>query len=241
MIGYADRAARDRPLYDMFTAIPRRYDLVNHVITWGLDSRWRRQAARECLARLPGRLLDLCCGTGDLALNLSLMADSDAEVVGVDYSQPMLDIANRKAEPLASRPAFVRGDAAALPFADEFFDCVGISFAFRNLTYKNPMRQRHIAEVLRVLRPGGRFVILETSQPKAALPRKAYHFYLRWFISRAGSLLSGNRAAYHYLAESAARFYAPDELRDMLVTAGFSQVSFHPLFFGAIGIYVAVK
>ncbi len=241
MIGYADKANRNRPLYDMFTAVPPRYDLVNRTVTWGLDKRWRREAARECLISQPRKVLDLCCGTGDLAVSLARLAESDMEVTGLDYSQPMLDIAAKKAEPLTRKPSFISGDAAALPFPDGHFDCVGISFAFRNLTYKNPLARCHIAEVLRVLRPGGKFVIAESSQPGVKLIRKLFHLYLRWFVFRVGSLVSGNRGAYHYLAESAARFYSSEELKQMLVTAGFSHISFRPLFFGAVGIHVAVK
>ena len=227
----------------MFTAVPRRYDLINHIITWGLDKRWRGKAAKECLASQPGKVLDLCCGTGDLTINLARLAEDNVELTGIDYSQPMLEIATKKAESLARRRKipFIYGDAANLPFPDGYFDCVGISFAFRNLTYKNPLARRHLAEVLRVLSAGGRYVIVETSQPKSRLIRKLYHLYLRWFVFRLGYLLSGNRQAYHYLAESAARFYTSEEVEEMLVTAGFRQVSFCRLFFGAAGIHVAVK
>jgi len=237
----ADKTVQSKPLYDMFTAVPRRYDLVNHVITWGLDKRWRWEVAKECSASQPKKVLDLCCGTGDLAINISRLVDEDAEVTGLDYSQPMLDIAIRKAEPLTWKPSFVPGDASAMPFPDGYFDCVGISFAFRNLTYKNPLAQRHLAEVSRVLSPGGRFVIVETSQPAARLIRKLYHLYLRWFVYGVGSMLSGNRGAYRYLAESAARFYTPEELKEMLIETGFRKVYYRPLFFEAVGIHVAVK
>ncbi len=228
------------PLYDMFTAVPRRYDLVNHVITWGLDKKWRRQAALECLAAKPKRVLDLGCGTGDLAINIAGMA-GDVKVTGLDYSQPMLEIAQRKAETLTNKPTFIQGDASSMPFPDGHFDCVGISFAFRNLTYKNPLAQLHIAEVLRVLSPDGRFVIVESSQPKSKFIRKLFHLYLRAYVYRIGSLVSGNKGAYHYLSESAARYYNPAELEELLLTAGFHKVSFRPLFFGAAGICVAAK
>ncbi len=243
MIDYTDNAIRSRPLYDMFTAVPPRYDLVNHMITWGLDKRWRWEAARECLASQPGKVLDLCCGTGDLAINLARLAEDNVELTGIDYSQPMLALATKKAELLARRRkiSFTYGNAANLPFPDGYFDCIGISFAFRNLTYRNPLAQCHIAETLRLLSAGGRFVIVETSQPRAKLIRKLYHLYLRWFVSRLGCLLSGNRGAYRYLAESAARFYTSDDLKEMLLAAGFRQVSFRPLFLGAIGIHVAIK
>jgi demethylmenaquinone methyltransferase/2-methoxy-6-polyprenyl-1,4-benzoquinol methylase len=240
---YTDETTRDKPLYGMFTAVPYRYDLVNRIITWGLDKRWRRQAARECLASQPQKVLDLCCGTGDLAIELARLAENNVELTGIDYSQPMLEIAARKAISLApgTKLSFIHGEAANLPLPDGYFDCVGISFAFRNLTYKNPLLWRHIAEVLRVLSVGGRFVIVETSQPKSKLVRKLYHIYLRWVVSRLGYLVSGNRGAYYYLGESAARFYTSAELREILLTAGFRQVSFRPFFFGAISIHVAIK
>ena len=241
MTDCVDRTVRGRPLYDMFVAVSPRYDLVNHVITLGMDKRWRREAARECSISQPTRVLDLCCGTGDLALNIVRLAGSNVEVTGLDYSQPMLDIAARKAGPLARKPTFVNGDAADMAFPDGYFDCVGVSFAFRNLTYKNPLAQCHIAEVLRVLSPGGRLVIMETSQPAGKMICKLYHLYLRWFGFRVGFWLSSNRGAYHYLAESAARFYTADELAEILFAAGFRQVSFRPLFFGAVGIHVAIK
>ncbi len=227
----------------MFSVIPPRYDLINHIITWGLDARWRRQAARECINSNPERILDLCCGTGDLAINIAWLVTKDVAITGLDYSQPMLEIAARKAEPLAENKniSFTHGDAAAFPFPDGHFDCIGISFAFRNLTYKNPLARRHLAEILRVLRPGGRCVIVETSQPRQKVVWKLFHLYLRWFVYAAGYLLSGNKGAYHYLSESAARFYTPEELKKLLTTAGFRRVSFRPLFLGVASICVAVK
>jgi len=223
--------------------VPRRYDLINRLITWGLDRRWRLKAARECLASGPRRVLDLGCGTGDLAVNLARLADESVELIGIDYSLPMLEIARRKAGRLArgKKPSFIYGDAAKLPFPDGYFDCVGISFAFRNLSYKNPLAGDYLAEVLRVLKANGRFIIVESSQPKVGLIKKIFHLYLRWFVFRLGYLLSGSRGAYFYLAESAARYYTAEELREVLAEAGFRRVSFQPLFFGAAGICLAVK
>ena len=237
------KSIQSRPLHGIFTAVPRHYDLINCFITWGLDRRWRLKAARECLRLRPRRMIDLCCGTGDLAINLARMSDVNVEIFGIDYSLPMLEIATKKAGclVLGRKISFIYSDAAALPFPDEYFDCIGISFAFRNLTYKNLLARDYLAEVLRVLRPNGRFIIVESSQPEMKLIRKVFHLYLRWFVFRLGYLLSGNRGAYHYLAESAARFYTFGELKEILVAAGFSQVSFRPLFFGVVGIYVAVK
>ena len=234
---------QDKLLHGIFTAVPRRYDLINRIITLGLDRRWRLKAARECLILHPEKLLDLCCGTGDLAIELTHLLDEDVELIGVDYSLPMLEIAVKKAgcSVRGGMVSFIYGDVANLPFPDGYFDCVGISFAFRNLTYKNSLSQCYLAEVVRVLKPGGRFVIVETSQPKTKLVRQFFHLYLHWFVFRLGSLLSGNRRAYNYLAKSAARFYTPAELGELLITAGFRQVSFRRLLFGVTAIHVAIK
>ena len=224
-------------------AVPPRYDLINRVITWGRDNGWRLLTARECLGSSPKRLLDICCGTGKLAIDMAGIADSSIRIVGVDFSLPMLELAVTETGRSNSgeRVSFVHGDAAALPFPDGHFDCVGIAFAFRNLTYKNPLTLRYLAEIVRVLRPGGRFVIVESSQPRVRLIRKLFHLYLRTFVFRLGYLLSGNRGAYRYLAESAARFYTPDELGKLLLSSGFSRFLSRPLMFGTVAIHIAVK
>jgi demethylmenaquinone methyltransferase/2-methoxy-6-polyprenyl-1,4-benzoquinol methylase len=171
------------------------------------------------------------------------ISDDATRVVAVDFSLPMLKIATREERQSDRRRgvSFVHGDAAALPFPDGHFDCVGISFAFRNLAYRNPLTLRYLAEVVRVLRPGGKFVIVESSQPESRLLRKLFHLYLRAFVFRLGYRLSGNRGAYRYLAESAARFYTPDELRNLLLSSGFSRFLSRPLMFGTVAIHVAVK
>jgi demethylmenaquinone methyltransferase/2-methoxy-6-polyprenyl-1,4-benzoquinol methylase len=243
MIVSQDTKTQNKPLYGIFSAIPRRYDLVNHIFTWGMDKRWRLTAARECLRSSPKKVLDLCCGTGDLAIHLAQLGHDELKVVGVDYSPPMLAIAAKKAERFASGKdiKFIQADAANLPFPDGYFDSAGISFAFRNLTYKNPLIKRHLSEVLRVLSDKGRFVVLETSQPRNKFIRWLCHLYLRGFVYWIGYLLSGNRGAYHYLAESAARFYSAEELSEILLGAGFRQVTFRRLLFGAVAIHIAIK
>ena len=219
----------EKPLHGMFTAVPRRYDLVSHVITWGLDTGWRRRATRACLVDSPQRVLDICCGTGDLAVNLARMAGGNTTVTGLDYSQPMLDIAKEKAGKagVSGKLSLVHGDVGSPPFPDGYFDSIGISFAFRNLTYKNPLTEKYLAEIRRVLAFGGRFVIAESSQPQNSLIRGLFHLYLRIFVANAGSWLSGNRGAYRYLAESARNYYGPTEVKDILIEAGFSKVTYH--------------
>ena len=231
------------PLHNIFTAVPPHYDLVNHIITIGMDKRWRRLATLACLETKPHRVLDIGCGTGDLTISMARLANKDTEITGLDYSPPMLEIAKEKAEKagVGKRVRFIEGEASHLPFPDSTFDVTAISFAFRNLTYKNPVCQSHLAEVLRVLKPGGRYVIVESSQPENSFIRACSHFYIRVFVKPLGIILSGNIGAYRYLAESMIRFYSPGEVKDLLMSAGFREVKYRPLFFGAAGIYVAVK
>lgn len=226
----------------MFSALPPRYDLTNHVITLGLDRGWREAAAKACLETSPHKVLDLACGTGDLSVAICRFAGYEVDLVGLDYSQPMLDIACKKvAKVPGGKATFILGDAANLPFADDDFDCVGISFAFRNLTYKNPLSEPALAQILRVLKPGGRFVVVETSQPRSKIIRRGFHIYLRSFVRTSGFLISGNQGAYRYLAESAAHFYTPDDVKALLMKSGFKSDSYRPMLFGAVGIHVAVK
>ena len=230
-----------RPLQTMFNAVPPRYDLINHIMTLGMDTGWRRKAARTCLEGNPRRVLDLGCGTGDLAITIAGYAGRDTEVYGLDFSDTMLEKARAKAAAAGVKVTFVEGDATSIPFPDGHFDCVGISFAFRNLTYKNPLREPHFAEVLRVLKPSGRYVAVESSQPRSAFVRAVMRCYLYGFVRPLGWLVSGNRGAYSYLTSSAAHYFMPDEVRDLFLKAGFSSVRYRELFFGAAGIHVATK
>ena len=232
-----------QPLYHIFTRIPDRYDLINHVITLGMDNGWRRQAALACLQDRPGRILDICCGTGDLAVTIARLAPYTPEITGADYSRPMLEIAAAKtsSSTKGKNIRFINADVARLPFADNYFDCIGISFAFRNLTYKNPLTPTYLNEILRVLKPGGSFIIVESSQPESPFIRFLDHLYLRLWVFPSGYLISGNKGAYRYLAESARHFYSNGEMQRFLLKAGFKQVGAKSLFFGAAAIYSAVK
>jgi demethylmenaquinone methyltransferase/2-methoxy-6-polyprenyl-1,4-benzoquinol methylase len=140
-------------------------------------------------------------------------------------------------------PDFVCGDIAALPFSNDRFDSIGTSFAFRNLTYKNPLARKYLAEVLRVLKKGGRFVVVESSRPpeRARLVRRLHEAYVRQFVFRLGWFISGSKESYAYLAASVSHYYNAEELRDLLLEAGFSRVSFARLFWGAAAVHVAVK
>lgn len=231
------------PLHGIFTAVPPHYDLVNRIITLGMDKRWRRLAAQACLEAKPRKVLDIGCGTGDLTIAIARQAAKDTEITGLDYSEPMLERARQKAAKakVSGQVRFIEGEASKLPFPDASFDVATISFAFRNLTYKNPVCFPHLAEVKRILKPGGRYVIVESSQPENGFIRGCFHLYLQAFVMPVGIILSGNRGAYRYLAESTRLFYSPQEIKNMLTTAGFRDVRYRPLFFGAAGIHVAFK
>ena len=232
-----------KPLHKIFTAVPDRYDLINRIFTWGQDEKWRSKTAALCLETKPVKILDLCCGTGDLAITLAQLAPSSTTVVGLDYSPPMLEKAKAKASKVELKTGlnFIHGDVGDLPFPDEYFDCIGISFAFRNLTYKNPNTPRYLSEIVRVLKKGGRFVIVESSQPPNKLLRGMDHLYLRTFVRWMGTSLSRNKEAYNYLTNSASKFYTAEELSGLLVKAGFKTVTIHRLMFGATAIHVATK
>jgi len=232
-----------RPLKRMFDSVPDRYDLLNRLLTLRLDEAWRNRAADVCLSDDPNRVMDLCCGTGDLAVHLRKRAAGHVEILGVDYSAAMLAAARRKADRAEESHTieFVEGDAASLVFPDSHFDAVGIAFAFRNLTWKNSLRQQALSEVGRVLRPGGSFVIVETSQPRNRFLRAGFHAYLKTAVAGLGGTISGHRGAYRYLAESARRFYNAAEVASMLEVAGFQMSSVSTLLGGIAAIHVAVK
>jgi demethylmenaquinone methyltransferase/2-methoxy-6-polyprenyl-1,4-benzoquinol methylase len=231
-----------RPLYELFNRVPRRYDLLNRLFTWRLDQRWRRLAAAQCLRPGARSVVDLCCGTGDLGQIMAKQAGPEVSLAGVDFSERMLAVAQEKSSRLAGghRLSLARADAAQLPFADGSLDSVGIAFAFRNLTYRNPRREEYLSEIGRVIKPGGICVIVESSQPTWMPLRFCYHLYLRLVVERLGSLLSDARA-YSYLAKSAREFYRAEELSSLIVSAGFQKVEFRRLLGGVAAIHVAVK
>lgn len=237
-----DPPKEGRPLYKIFTAVPPSYDLINRLFTIRLDESWRARAASECLAGHPGRIMDLCTGTGDLAIRLAKMNDGGAEITGYDYSMPMLDLAKRKASKAGKdKIIFRQGDAAAIPFTDSYFDVICIGFAFRNLTFKNHDTPKFLTEIHRVLKPGGKFVIIESSQPQWPWLRALFRFYTRYIVYPVGSLVSGNKAAYKYLSYSVINYYKPEEICDLLKSYGFSEVTFKRLSGGISALHVAVK
>ncbi len=221
----------------MFSAISRRYDLLNHVLSGNIDRRWRRALVGSTEARGGDDVLDVATGTADVAIEFVRRA-RPGSITGVDLSPGMLDVGRAKLERagLAGRVRLVEGDALLLPFANESFDVVTIAFGLRNL----PDYGRGVAEMTRVLRPGGRLVVLEFLPPRGAA-LLAYRAYLATFLPLAGRLISGSGEAYGYLAASIREFLDPSAVEALLTAAGLQRVESRRLTAGIAGLYRGVK
>jgi demethylmenaquinone methyltransferase/2-methoxy-6-polyprenyl-1,4-benzoquinol methylase len=217
----------------MFGRIAGRYDLLNHLLSGNVDKRWRRLVARtlEPLLVEGAHALDVACGTGDLSLALG--GAGGARVVGLDFCRPMLEIARRKADEEARSIPFVEGDALRLPFADRSFEVVTIAFGLRNLSSV----ERGLAELLRVLRPGGRAAVLEFSSPVVPGFRALFEFYFTRVLPRIGGLVSGSRGAYEYLPDSVRKFPDQKRLAEMMRGAGFEEVGYKNLTGGIAALH----
>ncbi len=223
----------------MFEEVPATYELVNHVLTLGLDVLWRRRTARIAARAGGADWADMCTGTGEMAVYLSRLAPKGTKIFAIDFSSPMMEKARKK--PQAAGITFVESDIKALPFEDGSFDLITMSFATRNINLSREILVRSFAEYYRVLKPGGRFVNLETSRPPCALVRKCFDLYVKLFVRQIGSRISGAKTAYGYLASTIPRFYNAEELAQIMREAGFDQVTFKRLMFGAAAIHQAIK
>lgn len=231
-----------RPLQKMFSEVPGRYDLMNRILTFRMDEAWRKKAARRCMEDNPSHVLDICTGTGDLACHLARYNHSDAKITALDFSEPMLAEAKKKLiKKKLTGVECILADVGELPFQTETIDAISIGFGFRNLTFKNIKSEIYLSEIYRVLKPGGKLIIVESSQPKNKTIRKLYHLYLFIFVKFFGGYLSGNKKAYHYLSYSATHFYAPEELNSLLKDRKFKSIITNNLFFGASALTMAVK
>jgi len=220
----------------MFDRISRVYDRMNRVMTAGLDRTWRRRAVDRAEVGPGDRVLDLCCGTGDLAIEAAGRLGPDGEVVGADFSEPMLEIAREKNPGADAAPlSWVNADALELPFPDDSFDALTVGFGARNLADLD----RGLVEMRRVLRPGGRLVILEITQP-ARQPLKA--FFALWFdrIVPLIGRVAGDSAAYSYLPSSVRSFPDAGTLALRMSEAGFGQIAWTVMAGGIIAIHSGV-
>lgn len=228
-----------RGIQKLFADVPSTYELVNHILTLGLDIHWRRAAVALAPKGDVARFLDVCTGTGETAFYLGERLGESAQGVAADFSIPMLAHARLKRS--RARLAFVAAEAARLPFPDGSFDLVTVSFATRNLNVTPDHLAASFREFVRVLRPGGRFINVETSRPKNAVVRRLFHLYIRAAVRPIGAAISGSRPAYAYLSRTIPRFYEAEELAAVLRAAGFPRVEVRRLLMGAAAIHCAWK
>lgn len=240
---------KDYPLHNFYGDIHRTYDRINRIFTFGRDSSWRRLAARELLVSRPGKVLDLCTGTGDFALELARQSSRisiDPLLTGFDFSGEMLREAQRKQQELRQRTklpqiSFLEGDAKEMPFKDGYFDSMGITFGLRNLVYENSNKILHLSEIQRVLRAGGQLVVLESSKPGNPVWRALNDLYLRLILPYLGGAISGNLKAYQYLARSSKNYYSRQQMAKILEEAGFFLIRSRSLFLGSVMLLVLEK
>jgi len=223
----------------IFTEVPHTYKLLNHLLTFGQDIFWRRRAAKIAAASGGKLWLDACSGTGDMANCLSSLARNGTNIVSVDFSLPMMSKAMKNSN--VKRIAFTLADVGCLPFQDNCFDAIIISFATRNINLTNNNLLKCLQEFHRVLKSDGQFVNLDTSQPKFAPIRWMFHLYIKAAVRPIGRLVSGSDAAYTYLSHSMRHFYRPEKLAEIIHQAGFCEVSFNRMLFGAAAIHTAIK
>jgi demethylmenaquinone methyltransferase/2-methoxy-6-polyprenyl-1,4-benzoquinol methylase len=236
--GAASEQEAARWVRSMFGRIAGRYDLLNHLLSFNLDKRWRARAVERVapiLAQPQARVLDLCCGTGDVLL--ALEARGARPVLGSDFCHSMLVEAQRKVAARGFRTPLFEADALALPLADDSLDLITVAFGFRNLANY----ERGLLEMLRVLKPGGVAAVLEFSRPTNRLFGVLYGFFSTAVLPRVGGWISGDAGAYAYLPESIGKFPGAEDLALRMRQAGFSQVEFERMTGGAVALHLATK
>ena len=219
---------------EFFDGIAERYDLLNRILSLGLDGRWRRRAVQSLGLGEEAEILDLATGTADLAITM-VQGRRGVDVVGVDPSREMLAVGEEKVAEagLSERITLEMGDGQDLRFEDNRFDGAAIAFGIRNF----PDRLQGLREMARVVKPGGRVAILELSEPRRGVMAQMSRVYVRQVVPRVGAMLSGSRE-YRYLQESIAAFPSAEEFAQMMSKCGFDQVEVQPLTFGVVNLYV---
>jgi demethylmenaquinone methyltransferase/2-methoxy-6-polyprenyl-1,4-benzoquinol methylase len=226
--------SREEQVYDVFQSISRRYDRMNDLISLGMHRRWKRELTGKVEELRPRRVLDVCCGTGDVSIAIARTMPG-AQVVGLDFSPEMLDVAGRRLEAAGLKNVeFLQGNALALPFADGGFDCAVISFGLRNLSDYG----RAVGELARVVRPGGGVFCLDSFYPQTPLVRPFYTFYFKYLVT----LLGGQDGAqYRWLYTSTRKFLAPQALAELLAAKGLERCGYRTYLFGAAALHQGRK
>ncbi len=222
---------------NMFDTISKEYDGLNRVISFGIDVKWRKRVVKIVTSHKPKNVLDIATGTGDLAINL---VESGAnKIVGLDISSGMLDVGRQKItnRKLDDTIEMLLGDSENMPFESNTFDAITVAFGVRNFE----TLEKGLNEILRVLKPGGIFVILETSVPSKTPYKQGYKFYTKYILPLIGKMFSKDQSAYSYLCESASVFPYGDALNNILRKIGFINVEDQPQTFGVASIYTASK
>ena len=233
-----NEAAHATAVREMFAGIAGRYDLLNHLLSLNIDKRWRRKvsaALREILDDPNSIVLDVACGTGDLALELN--KNSGAKIVGTDFCRPMLTIARNKSAAEKHQIPYIEGDALSLPFANDHFDAATIAFGLRNLANVSA----GLAELRRVLKPGGQLAVLEFSAPVVPGFGRLFNFYFSHVLPRIGGAVSGSRGAYEYLPESVSKFPNQKNLVRLIEKTGFIDVEYRNLSGGIAALHLGTK
>jgi demethylmenaquinone methyltransferase/2-methoxy-6-polyprenyl-1,4-benzoquinol methylase len=238
VLPYKDKnTSKKEQIAAMFNSISGKYDFLNHFLSLGIDILWRKRAVRLLKKHQPKLILDIATGTGDFAIEaLSLNPE---KIIGVDISEGMLSVGREKLikKNLTDKIELISGDSEFLPFKDNFFDAVIVSFGVRN--FEN--LEKGLSDMLRVLKPGGKVVILEFSKPKSFPFKQIYQFYFQWILPKIGKLISKNHAAYTYLPDSVEAFPDGDDFLNILNKIGFQKNKCTPLTLGISSIYYGSK
>lgn len=220
----------------VYTDIAARYELMNHILTFGLDVLWRRKTVGLADQANPGQWMDLCTGTGEMAVLLDQISGQSTSIYGVDFTSAMLARAKDKANNIN----YIKADVVALPFADNHFDLITISLASRNLDSAGKL-DKFFQEVYRLLKKDGLFIHLETTIPDSKIMQILMKLYMRLVVDNLGRLLSSSKNGYSYLANSITAFYPPDVLKGKIIEAGFEKVTFKKFFPGIVAVHIARK
>jgi len=231
-------AGKKQQVEEMFDTISGNYDGLNRVISLGIDVKWRNKVLKLVAKKKPQSFLDIATGTGDLAIQYAKKYNAE-KIVGLDLSEGMLSVARKKVEQagIQQKVTFIKGDSEALPFEDNRFEAITVSFGIRN--FEN--LEKGLSEIKRVLAPGGQFIILETSVPTKFPWKQGYYLYTKGILPVIGRLFSKDKVAYRYLSESASVFPFGEKLNNILRKIGFIGVENKPQTFGVATIYIASK